>query len=83
MVSLMRVSGKETFSARSKAETTSKRVFRQDVERLAVGNASHNTCNNERKDKAHIAIYIWPQPPVPGTISPLHMPGGAQPLTNS
>lgn len=62
MISLMRVSGKETFSARSKAETTSKRVFRQDVERLSVCNASDNTCNNERKNKAHIAIST-PSPP--------------------
>lgn len=63
----MRVSGKETLSARNKAETTSKRVFRQEVERLAVCNASHSTWNNGRKNKAHIAIYPPAPPPVLGS----------------
>lgn len=63
----MRVSGKETLSARNKAETTSKRVFRQEVERLAVCNASHSTWNNGRKNKAHIAIHTAAPPPVLGS----------------
>lgn len=62
----MRVSGKETLSARNKVETTSKRVFRQEVERLAVCNASHSTWNNG-KNKAHIAIYPPAPPPVLGS----------------
>lgn len=57
MVSLMRVSGKETFSPRIKAEITSKRVCRQDVERWVICNVCVNTCKlKEKKNNAHLAI---------------------------
>ena len=49
MVSLMRVSGKETFSPRIKAETTSKSVSRQDAERWAVCNVCDKTCKTKGK----------------------------------